>query len=139
VLLKNIQSSHMHPKKIWANLAVSDLQRTTAFYNTLGFTSNGGSIQHCSFFFGETNFIIHFFLKQILQANINSNLVDPAKENEVIFSLSAANKEEVEAWVEKVKLAGGTIINGITSFEKGCYFVFADPDGHKFNVLYWPE
>lgn len=129
----------MQPKKIWANLGVTDLQRTTAFYTALGFTSNDHSSQLTSFFFGDHHFIIHFFLKEILQANINSNLVDPAKENEVIFSLSAANKEEVEAWVEKVKQAGGTIINGITSFEKGCYFVFADPDGHKFNVLYWPE
>lgn len=129
----------MHPKKIWANLGVSDLQRTTAFYTALGFTSNGGSIQHCSFFFGENSFIIHFFLKEILQSNINSALVDPSKENEVIFSLSAANKAEVEAWVEKVRQAGGTIITELASFEQGCYCVFADPDGHKFNVLYWPE
>lgn len=129
----------MHPKKIWANLGVSDLQRTTTFYSALGFTSNDGSSQHCSFFFGETNFIIHFFLKEILQSNINSALVDPSKENEVIFSLSAANKAEVEAWVEKVRLAGGTIITKLANFEQGWYFVFADPDGHKFNVLYWPE
>lgn len=30
----------MKPKMIWANLAVSDLERTTKFYTELGFKSN---------------------------------------------------------------------------------------------------
>ncbi len=31
----------MKPKKIWSNLGVSDLDRTTKFYNALGFKPNG--------------------------------------------------------------------------------------------------
>jgi predicted lactoylglutathione lyase len=36
-----------------------------------------------------------------------------------------------------VQQAGGTIVSKPESFGKGYYgFVFADPDGHKYNVFY---
>ncbi len=49
----------MKPKKIWANLAVSDLVRTTKFYTELGFRSNGSSKELTSFFVGDNDFVIH--------------------------------------------------------------------------------
>ena len=51
----------MTAKKIWANLAVSDLGRTTKFYTELGFKPNGRSGELTSFRVGEGDFIIHFF------------------------------------------------------------------------------
>ena len=33
----------MKPKRIWANLTVEDLERTTKFYTELGFKFNGAS------------------------------------------------------------------------------------------------
>ena len=127
----------MKPKKIWANLGVSDLERTTKFYTELGFKSNGASNELTSFFVGENDFIIHFFLKEVLKTNTSLNLVDPAKENEIIFTLSAETKEEVDKWAKEVEPAGGRLISKPEAFGKGYYgFVFADPDGHKFNVFY---
>ncbi|MFP3595304.1 VOC family protein [Chryseobacterium sp. SIMBA_029] len=57
----------MKPKMIWSNLAVANLERTYKFYTELGFTPNGPhtSDQLVSFFFGEKDFIIHFFLQHI--------------------------------------------------------------------------
>ena len=127
----------MKPKKIWANLGVSDLERTTKFYAELGFKSNGVSNELTSFFVGENDFIIHFFLKELLKTNTSLNLVDSAKENEIIFTLSAEAKEEVDKWAKEVEPAGGRLISKPEAFGKGYYgFVFADPDGHKFNVFY---
>ena len=74
----------------------------------------------------------------MLQSNINGELTDPKQGNEVIFSLSADSKEEVNEWVNKVRKAGGTISIEYKEFDKGCFCVFSDPDGHKFNVLFWP-
>lgn len=51
----------MKPKKIWSNLAVSDLERTTKFYTELGFKPNGDSQELTSFFVGEDDFVMHFF------------------------------------------------------------------------------
>ena len=127
----------MKTKKIWANLGVQDLERTTKFYTELGFKPNGASKELTSFFVGEDDFIIHFFLKDILKSNVKGELADLKNGNEVIFTLSAETKEEVDHWEQGVKKAGGKIISNAEEFGKGYYgFVFLDPDGHKFNVFY---
>jgi hypothetical protein len=127
----------MKPKKIWANLGVEDLERTTKFYTELGFKSNGSSKELTSFFVGEDDFVIHFFLKNILQPNMKGEIADLNNGNEIIFTLSAGSKAEVDSWENEVAKAGGTIVSKAEEFGKGYYgFVFADPDGHKFNVFY---
>ncbi len=126
----------MKTKKIWANLAVSDLDRTTKFYTALGFKPNGSSKELTSFLVGESNFIIHFFLKDILQSNVQGEITDQKQGNEVVFTLSADNKEEVNLWAQEVKKAGGNMISEPEAFGPGYYgFIFTDPDGHKFNVF----
>jgi predicted lactoylglutathione lyase len=127
----------MKPKMIWSNLAVSDLERTTKFYTELGFTSNGNSKELTSFIVGENDFVMHFFLKDILKANMKMEIADSQNVNEIIFTLSAENKDQVDNWEKEVERAGGKIISKPEEFGKGYYgFVFADPDGHKFNVFY---
>ena len=127
----------MNPKKIWSNLAVRNLDSTTKFYTELGFKSNGRSNELTSFFVGEDNFIMHFFLKDVLEANIKIEMADSQKLNEVVFTLSAESKDQVDNWEKEVERAGGKIISKPEEFGKGYYgFVFADPDGHRFNVFY---
>lgn len=125
---------------IWANLAVTDLERTQKFYTELGFKPNNphSSNELVSFFFGENEFVIHFFLKNIIERNLNTmNFGDPQSSNEIIFTLSAESKEQVNSWANEVKNAGGTIVSEPESFGENYYgFVFADPDGHKFNVFF---
>lgn len=126
----------MKTKKIWANFSVRDLERTTEFYKQLGFKQNGASDQLTSFFFGDENFIIHFFLKDILEPGMKGQIIDTKAGNEIIFTLSADTKEEVNDWEKAVREAGGTIVSKPEEFGKGYYgFVFADPDGHRFNVF----
>ncbi len=127
----------MKTKKIWANFSVTDLERTTQFYKHLGFRPNGASEQLTSFFFGEDNFIIHFFLKEVLEPNMKGAIIDAQEGNEIIFTLSADSKEEVDSWATAVQDAGGTVVSQPEAFGAGYYgFVFADPDGHKFNVFF---
>lgn len=126
----------MHSKKIWANFPVSDLQRTTRFYKQLGFKSNGSSDQLTSFFFGDDDFIIHFFLKDILEPAMKGPVVDAKAGNEIIFTLSAGTRAEVDAWEKEIREAGGTIVSQPEVFGDNYYgFVFADPDGHRYNVF----
>lgn len=129
----------MEAKFIWANLASNDLEKTTRFYTDLGFKANGKYQENegTSFFFGQNKFVINFFTKQRLAKDVNGNITTPT-DNEVIFSVSASSKEEVNEWAEKVTSAGGTIFAEPQNYEEGYTFGFADPDDHKFNVLYWP-
>lgn len=132
--------SNMKPKMIWANLAVADLERTQKFYTELGFKPNNphSSNELVSFFMAGNEFIIHFFLKNIIERNLKPmKFGDPQSSNEIIFTLSAENKEQVDEWAQEVKKAGGTIVSEPESFGENYYgFVFADPDGHKFNVFF---
>ena len=128
----------MNPKKIWANVAVSDLEPTTKFYTQLGFRSNNTHISKelTSFFFGENNFVIHFFLKSVLQTNMNVEISDSHKAIEVMYTLSADSKEQVDNWAKEVESAGGKIISVPEEFGKGYYgFVFADPDISTFMLV----
>ena len=127
----------MKTRKIWANLGVEDLDRTTQFYTDLGFKSNGASNELTSFFVGEDDFVIHFFLKDILEPSMKGPIADLSSGNELMFTLSAESKEEVDNWEKEVQHAGGTLVSKAQAFGEGYYgFVFADPDGHKFNVFY---
>jgi uncharacterized protein len=127
----------MNTKKIWANLGVTDLERTTRFYTELGFEHNGASEDLTSFLVGEHEFVIHFFLKHVLEANVGVGMADPKDGKEIIFTLSADSKEEVDRWEDEVRKAGGTVVSGAEEFGAGYYgFVFADPDGHTFNVFF---
>ncbi|MEJ5048992.1 VOC family protein [Chryseobacterium culicis] len=130
----------MKPKMIWANLAVANLERTQKFYTELGFKPNNphSSNELVSFFMAGNEFIIHFFLKNVIENNLKSmKFGDPQSSNEIIFTLSADSKNQVDEWAEEVRNAGGTIVSEPESFGENYYgFVFADPDGHKFNVFF---
>lgn len=57
--------------------------------------------------------------------------------NEIIFTLAVTSKDEVDLWKNEISMAGGNIISQPEEFGKGYYgFVFADPDGHRYNVFY---
>lgn len=130
----------MKAKMIWANLVSADLEKTAVFYTDLGFKANGGgnSKESASFLFGNDNFVINFFTQQRLGNSVNGNLTNPKNGNEIIFSLSADSKEDVDKWFEKLKAIGATIFSEPQIYEQGYTLGFADPDGHKFNILYWP-
>lgn len=130
----------MRPKTIWGNLAVSDVSRTRKFYETLGFKPNQGhdrSSELTSFVFGEDEFVINFLMKKTLKEAIKGDLADLSKGNEIIFTLWAASREEADQWAIEVKNAGGQLFGKPEAFGEGYYgFVFADPDGHKWNVFH---
>lgn len=121
---------------IWANFSVKDAKRTNQFYKELGFTPNkrNNDPKLASFVFGNDGFVIHFFeqgsqIDEYLTSGSNAA-------SEIIFTLSAETEAEVKEWAERVKKAGGSIFFDVGRDETNHYgFGFADPDGHKFNVL----
>ena len=125
----------MKAKKIWANFSVKDAKRTNQFYTQLGFTPNkpGNNPKLVSFLFGDNDFVIHFFEQG---SQIDEYLPSGLKTGEIIFTLSAETEAEVKEWINKVKEAGGNIFHEADRDKTNHYgFAFADPDGHKFNVL----
>ncbi|MFP9098953.1 VOC family protein [Flavobacterium sp. RHBU_24] len=130
----------MEVKQIWANLGVKDLNHTTKFYESLGFRKNGvHNAELTSFSVGNNNFVINFFLKIPLEGALKGQLADALEGNEVLFSLSPNSRDEIDEWAKKVESAGGALISRPEKFGYNYYgFVFADPDGHRFN-FFWME
>jgi len=125
----------MKSKLIWANFSVKDAKRTDEFYRQLGFSPNGSlnDPKLASFFFGDNKFVIHFFEQG---TGIDNYFPSGSKTDEIVFTLSAETEKEVQEFEAKVKKAGGDIFQKLRRDESGYYgFAFADPDGHKFNVL----
>ena len=134
----------MKPKRIWANIGVENTERTQKFYQTLGFKINGNPTKDLvSFFFSDDKFIIHFFQKEQLKSSLEGEVADLSQGNEIIFTLQAESKDEFDNWIIEVKNAGGTVLFDSNKDRKPLYdengffvCVFADPDGHKFNIFY---
>lgn len=126
----------MKVKMIWANFSVKNAKLTNEFYTKLGFKpcEPNSDPKLASFFFGDNEFVIHFFEQQ---SQIDEYITfDPKNGNEIIFTLSAETEEEVKEWENKVKAAGGNIIQEARRDKAGYYgLTFSDPDGHRFNVL----
>lgn len=124
----------MKAKKIWANYSVKNAEATRQFYHQLGIKPNGANNapQLASFIFGDDTLVIHFFE----QGSKIDNFITGGTYGEIMFTLAADTEVEVNECAEKVKNAGGDILKQVRRDEDGYYgFAFADPDGHRFNVL----
>ena len=54
--------------------------------------------------------------------------------------MTVRSNEEVDQWAESAKSTEGRLIIGPKIDENGFYVcVFADPDGHKFNIVCMDE
>lgn len=127
-------------KEIWFNLPVKDIQKSVDFFTTIGFTPNTRfpfTDSMASFFIGEKKIVMMLFSHQQIAEFSGNKVSNPSEGTEVLFSIDAESKEEVDEMLQKAKSAGGTIYaNG---GEKDGWMYgggFVDLDGHRWNLLY---
>ena len=132
--------SYIQNRQVWANLPVADVERTRKFYESLGFKLNGdpNNGQLVSFFAGRDDLIMHFFRTDMFEEASAGSAADLSKGNEIMYTIGANSREEVDTWAEQVKDAGGSLFSEPAEFGKNGWYGcgFADPDGHKWNVFY---
>ncbi|MBP0902528.1 VOC family protein [Mariniflexile gromovii] len=127
-------------KEFWFNLPVKDLKKSKQFFNEIGFIENPHHIDNShlgSFFIGGKNVVMMLFPIETFKEYIPKNATHTNSGTEVLFNIDAQSKEEVDAMVEIVKKAGGTIY--AKPYEKDGWlygFGFSDPDAHSWSVLY---
>lgn len=125
---------------IWLNLPVKDLPNSVKFFTEIGLTRNpgpGNSEISASFTIGEKKVVLMLFSQEVFSGFTNHALADTAKGTEVLFSLGAASRDEVNDMANRAKAAGGTLFaepRESNGFMYGCGF--CDPDGHRWNVLF---
>ncbi|WP_343834796.1 VOC family protein, partial [Bacillus horti] len=99
-------------KQCWINLPVEDIDRSIKFFTHLGFTvqQQHGSGQ-AELFIGDNNVLVMLFPKETFRNFTRNELVDTTKSTEVLFSIDAQSREEVDELSRKVTEAGGTIFS----------------------------
>lgn len=132
-------STLIQNRQVWANLPVEDVDQTRQFYREIGFKINEGrnSEQLASFLVGDGDFVVHFFHRDMFEQASGGNAADLAMGNEIMFTIAANSREEVNEWAKMVEKAGGSLFSKPAEIQNGWYGCgFADPDGHKWNVFY---
>ena len=127
-------------KEIWFNLPVTNIQKSVDFFTSLGFTPNTRfpfSDTMASFFIGEKKVVMMLFINSQIEAFCSNKIADTSQGTEVLFSIDAESKEEVDELLQKAEAAGGTIY--AHGGEKDGWMYgggFVDLDGHRWNLLY---
>lgn len=127
-------------KQAWLNLPVKDIKRAKEFYKSIGFTPNPmhEKADHLgSFFIGEQKFVLMLFPESEIERYVPNKISDTASGNEMLMNIDAESREEVDAFAETVRKAGGRIYAEPSEVGGWMYvFGFADPDGHCWSQLY---
>ena len=126
------------PKMIFVNLPVADLPRSRAFYEAVGATNNPQFTDDTAacMVFSET---IHtMLLTHDKFRQFTAKRIPDARENcQVLLCLSAENRAEVDAIVDRAGAAGGGVDPGPKQDYGFMYGrSFEDPDGHIWEVMW---
>lgn len=127
-------------KDIWLNLPVKDLKRSKAFFTRLGFrfsTKHGDSPVSACMLIGAKDTIVMLFDEKVFQSFTLHNITDTELSSEILISIDAESRAEVDELARKAEEAGAKVFakpGEKDGWMYGCGF--SDPDGHRWNVLY---
>lgn len=127
-------------KELWLNLPVKDIAKAKFFFTKIGFSPNeklGNSDEMACFLVGDKNTAVMLFPEETFKEFAKSEISDAKAASEVLISVDAETREEVDEMARKAFEAGGRIFAEpaeIQGWMYGC--AFADLDGHRWNVLH---
>ena len=118
-------------------LGVGDLGRSRRFYEALGWTTNAAADDDVVFFqAGEM--VVALWDRARLAAD--SCVEDAPGWGGVTLAVNFSSREEVDATIEEARAAGAQIgREPAETFWGGYSGVFADPDGHPWEVAHNPH
>ena len=123
--------------QIYVNLPVKDLDRSVAFFTTLGFTFNADftDANATCMIVGENIFVM-LLVEKFFQTFTSKPISDATKATEVLVCLSRNSREDVDGMVRKAVAAGGTIHKD--SQDHGFMYAhgFTDLDGHIWELVH---
>ena len=126
----------MH-KQIFVNLAVNDLPKSRAFFESLGFSFNPqfSNDQGACLVIGDNIFAM-LLVKDFFKTFTSKPLADPRKSSEVLLCLACESRAEVDTLVAKAVAGGGTA--PCTPQDHGFMYGhgFEDLDGHIWELIH---
>ncbi|MBP1225556.1 VOC family protein [Flavobacterium sp. 1355] len=126
-------------KQIWLNLPVKNVAKAKDFFWKIGFSFNQQHDTPTStcMLVGEGHFVVMLFEETLFESFSQNKITDTQSSSEILISIDAESREEVDELIEKVKAAGGNVFAPPAESQGWMYgAAFADLDGHRWNVLY---
>ena len=125
-------------------IGVDDLERSFAFYSSLGLPTKGivgREFEHgaVAFFDLEAGVKLAIWPRESL-AHDTGLPISPRSSTELSIGHNVRTEGEVDAVIRQAEAAGGTIVKRpAKTFWGGYSGYFADPDGHLWEVAYNPS
>src|SRR3954469_21573216 len=123
-------------------LGVTDLDRATSFYSSLGWRLSSSSVAGEVSFFDLANCVLAVWGHASLAEDAHAEAGDPPLFRGVATAINVGSEAEVDAAIGAAVDAGGRLAKGAVKADWGGYSgYFADPDGHLWEVAYnpyWP-
>tara|TARA_R110000751_G_scaffold2018_11_gene9569 strand:- start:395838 stop:396269 length:432 start_codon:yes stop_codon:yes gene_type:complete len=125
-------------KMIFVNLPVTDLARSTAFYEAVGFTKNPkfSNERGSAMVWSDT---IHLMLltHDFWKTFTDKQIADASKVAQVLLCLSRESKADVDSMVAQAEAAGGAL-DPTPVQDMGFMYgrSFEDPDGHIWETMW---
>jgi catechol 2,3-dioxygenase-like lactoylglutathione lyase family enzyme len=117
-------------------LGVADVARARAFYEALGWTPSAGAGDEVTFF-QAGGMVLGLWSRASLAED--SGAEDGGGWGGITLAHNVRSPAEVDAVLAEAETAGGTIVRpGAETFWGGYSGLFADPDGHRWEVAHNP-
>lgn len=127
-------------KKFFVNLPVKDLKKSIEFFTGIGFTLNPlFTDDNAACIIISENIFAMLLTEKTFGNFTKKEIADAAKTTEVLMSIDAESREEVNKLVEAAKAAGGTLYSDAADYGWMYLHGFADPDGHQWEVFCMDE
>lgn len=123
--------------QVFISLPVADLQRSVAFFKSLGFTHNpqfSDDTAACIIISDAISVMLSSHAK--FREFTPKAVCDTSLAVEVLISLSCESREQVDELVAKALAAGGSTYDKPEDFGFMYTHSFVDPDGHGWGVLH---
>jgi predicted lactoylglutathione lyase len=118
-------------------LGVSDLGRARAFYEAMGWTSAAAPADDVVFFQAGGMVVALWSREQLAEDSV---VQDGGGWGGITLAHNTRSPAEVDHVLEEARAAGGTVLRkGADTFWGGYSGVFADPDGHPWEVAHNPH
>jgi predicted lactoylglutathione lyase len=125
------------PKMIFVNLPVTDVARSTAFYEAIGMEKNAkfSNDQAVSMVWSDT---IHFMLLDhaFYATFTDKRIIDAQTTSGALIALALDSRAEVDAIAAAAVAGGGSEVHDAEDMGFMYSRAFADPDGHGFGPFW---
>ena len=124
-------------KQIFVNLPVRDLEKSKAFFSSIGYSFNAQFTDEKAACIVVSNEIYVMLLTEpFFKTFISKEVADATKTAEVIVSFSVDSKQQVDEVITKARNAGATTPRSAQDYGFMYQHGFQDPDGHLWDFVW---